>query len=731
MSDKAAGARTDGRADELGQGEFLPKMIWSCVRGRVRLTAGLCAALGSALALGGWFSTRPMYTSEGQVRIAPSRDVILYETQFNQTTPYFLEFVKTQATRLRSGPVFDLALQDEAMGELGWPGGPVGRELMGRAVNVQFPNGEVITVSATHEDAAASQAILNSVLRAYLRNQDEELERKASTIAGPLSERERQLRERRDSVKGEFETLVGEHGGPESLRRRVETIDEAALEAQREQREARAGSDQLAASVERRRAAEGSWRGRLLGQDGAEVGPTPEQLAVNDARLAQLLEDRRTLEKQISIELDSGLLISHPRIVGAQRQIDLVDGLIADRLDGLVSRWWTEYAVETDSMVARREALARTVSDLDEQMASLDGERATAVAALQRLTSIETRLDEADERLAAVVDRREQLSVELDQPAGEQLGQAEVLQWGDLPLWAQKDSRKIRAIAGMIGGCGIGVGAVVAYGLARRRFRYTDELVDAGVGVPLVGSLPVLAGADLSNPHRLGMMANQLRTVLDMDASEEGAVFAVTSALPGEGKSTVAVALAASFASAGHRTVLIDADPVGGAITHRFGIARERTGFCEAARRESDEPTLCPTAIEGLEIMPVGRAAAPGDRASSLGAVRALVARLRERYDRVVFDTGVLAGSAEAVLSCRTADRIVSVVARGQSRTEVGTALLRLDELGLACRGLVFNRAEPRDASRYTSMPVAGGASRAGRAADEGHGADGVARVYS
>ncbi|MEZ6317709.1 MAG: P-loop NTPase [Phycisphaerales bacterium] len=707
MPDAIERARTDGRADELMQGEFLPKMIWSCVRGRVRLTAALCALLGLTLAVAGWFSTQKMYTSEGIVRIAPSRDVVLYETQFNRPQPNFEAYVKTQATRLRSGPVFDLALQDPELASLDWPAGPVGRELMSRAVGVNYPNGEVITLDATHEDPAASQAILNAVLRAYLQQQEEELERRASTIAGPLADREKQLRARRDEVSKEFEGLAAQYGGPESLSRRVDTIDEAALEAQRDQREARAESDQLDGSIAERQAATEKWRGRMLGEDGAEVGPTPEQLAVGDERLAQLLENRQTLQKQIQMELDSGLLVSHPRIIAGQGQVDLIDGLIQDRLDGLVSKWWAEYGVATDEMVARRQTLARTIKDLDDQLASLDAERGAAVSTLQRLTEVKTRLDEADKRLATVVDRREELSVEMTQPSGEQLGQAEVIQWGDLPLWAQKDSRKIRAIAGLMAGCMLGIGAVVAYGLAWRKFRYTDELMDAGVGAPLVGSLPVMAAGDLSSPHRLGMMANQLRTVLDTEASEHGAVFAVTSALPGEGKSTIAVALAASFAAAGHRTLLVDADPVGGAITHRFGIAPERAGFCEAARRVTDDPTVCPTEIEGLEVMPVGGQGSRQQPASSLGATRALVGKLRERYDRIVFDTGVLAGSAEAVLCCRSADKIISVVSRGQARAEVGTALDRLGELGLRCAGLVFNRAEPVDARRYTSVPVA------------------------
>ena len=81
----------------------------------------------------------------------------------------------------------------------------------------------------------------------------------------------------------------------------------------------------------------------------------------------------------------------------------------------------------------------------------------------------------------------------------------------------------------------------------------------------------------------------------------------------------------------------------------------------------------------------------------------------------------------KAVARLKAADAVLFVVRRGQSRAELTAALDRFAELGLGCDGLIFNRAERQDSSRYTSMPASVRAG--GRPADDGPAA--VARAYS
>lgn len=64
----------------------------------------------------------------------------------------------------------------------------------------------------------------------------------------------------------------------------------------------------------------------------------------------------------------------------------------------------------------------------------------------------------------------------------------------------------------------------------------------------------------------------------------EGRVIAVWGPAGAPGRTTVATGLAAELARSGRRTVLIDADPYGGAVAQMFGIVDEVSGLLAAAR---------------------------------------------------------------------------------------------------------------------------------------------------
>ncbi|MEQ8770542.1 MAG: hypothetical protein RIB60_08545 [Phycisphaerales bacterium] len=729
-NDERAWQGGDG-AFEPGRAEILPQIIWSCVRGRLTLTLALALIMGGALAYVGYHSTVPQYTSEGKVRIAPSRAVILYQNDINQTTPYFHDFVKTEATRLRGGRVHELALQDDALRAYGIEDDPRGHMELARAIRVDFPIGEVISARAQHPNPEMAQAMLNAVLRAYLTLQSEELQKKADRIAVPLAERERALREVYDEALDRFEALVNEHGSQESVGRRLDVLDQEMVDLQTERREAAAEYDLLGRRIAQRTEDFNAWNGKRLGQDGAPIGPTPETLSLEDVRLAAMLEERSAIEKEIEFELDQGLLLSHPAIMRLQNEIELTDSLIDRRVGSLIGQWWAAYQRETEAMRAKRDRLLRATADLDAALETLDDDRARVAGIHQQIAAEYERLTRAEARLLEVVNRREQVGLELDTEGDAQrLGQAEILGWGGLPIDPSRDSRNLRAVAGFIGGAGLGGGLIVTLGLIRRRVRYTSELADTGLGVPLLGSLPVLPAGTLGSPELLGEVAHQLRTVVELRTrrgGETARVQAISSSTVDEGKSTVAVALAASYAATGQRTLLVDADTAGGSISHRFGLGDAQRGFVEAIRSPDEEIPSVASGVPELDVLPVGGSNRDRLPACSLSRAEAFFERLGREYDRVVVDTGVLAGSSEAALSCQAASAVLFVVRRGQSRAELVAALDRFAELGLGCDGLIFNRAERQDASRYTSMPAAVRARASAAAGRE----PGVARAYS
>src|SRR5262249_13450284 len=128
-------------------------------------------------------------------------------------------------------------------------------------------------------------------------------------------------------------------------------------------------------------------------------------------------------------------------------------------------------------------------------------------------------------------------------------------------------------LAGLAGFGGLLLGVFgVAWREARARRIRGKEEVAGELGVRGVGELPWLAGA----PEHAGESVDCLRAQLLCDAEDRprGRVLMVTSAVPQEGKTTLASHLAVSVARAGKRTLLLDCDFRRPALHQVFDLPR-------------------------------------------------------------------------------------------------------------------------------------------------------------
>jgi capsular exopolysaccharide synthesis family protein len=207
---------------------------------------------------------------------------------------------------------------------------------------------------------------------------------------------------------------------------------------------------------------------------------------------------------------------------------------------------------------------------------------------------------------------------------------------------------------------------------------------------------------------------HQIRTMLQINGSSLGVashaadderdrrVFAVTSANPGDGKTSLTLALGLSYAACGTRTLLVDCDLVGGGLTSRMNVNAPE-GVLEAIADRSLLPYVRSTDIADVSILPVGNAR--GHHASTLspGALRRLIDEAKKHFEVIMIDTGPILGSIEASLVCAAADGVVLAVARGQQRPMVEKALSHLAAIGARLAGVVFNRAQANDFERSIS----------------------------
>jgi receptor protein-tyrosine kinase len=181
-------------------------------------------------------------------------------------------------------------------------------------------------------------------------------------------------------------------------------------------------------------------------------------------------------------------------------------------------------------------------------------------------------------------------------------------------------------------------------------------------------------------------------------ADGTGNTIIVTSALPQEGKTTVAINLAMSIAAEEDlRVLLIDADFIRPNALRQLGVSADKglIDVIEDSRLDIGDVMLA-TDIERLSLIPSGRL---HDRCTELLASQRmsdLIHEMATRYpDRIlIFDSPPVLATTESVTLASHMSRVVFVVQAERTRRELVTSALEL--LGDSQpMGIVLNRAKP------------------------------------
>jgi succinoglycan biosynthesis transport protein ExoP len=176
----------------------------------------------------------------------------------------------------------------------------------------------------------------------------------------------------------------------------------------------------------------------------------------------------------------------------------------------------------------------------------------------------------------------------------------------------------------------------------------------------------------------------------------------VTSAAPGEGKTTTAANLAAAHAEQGKRTLLIDGDLRRPSVHRNFNLPSV-AGLSNVLLQEFawKEAVIAVESIPGLDVLPAGP---PSRKASDLVG-RGLAELLEEassEYDLVILDAPPLLGFAEPLQMAAAVDGVI-VVARagGTSRKAVASVLATLSRLRAKVLGIVLNEVHKELSDSY------------------------------
>lgn len=186
---------------------------------------------------------------------------------------------------------------------------------------------------------------------------------------------------------------------------------------------------------------------------------------------------------------------------------------------------------------------------------------------------------------------------------------------------------------------------------------------------------------------------NSIRTNIQF-SGRDLKVITLTSAQTGEGKSTTAKNLAISFAKAGFRTLLIDADTRNSVMSGTFK-SNERyqglTSFLSGNAELSD--VICDTSIDNLMIIPAGQVPPNPTSLIQNDNYKRMIETVRGLYDYIIIDTPPLGFVVDAAIIAHSSDASLLVVKAGADKRRTVTKLKeQLEQSGAVFLGVILNK---------------------------------------
>jgi capsular exopolysaccharide synthesis family protein len=419
---------------------------------------------------------------------------------------------------------------------------------------------------------------------------------------------------------------------------------------------------------------------------------------VSSPLIAELRADESELQRQ-EAELSTRYGPRHPRIIDLQSQKADLQRKITEELGRI-----TETASATLGMArAKVTALEESVERL-QRAAGARGQSVVALRQLEQRAESARTLYETEQRRFEQVEEREQV----------QRPEARVLSYASVPTVPSFPPNKLLMFGVAIpGSLFLGFFAALFKEMMVSGFRSSAQL-ERTLSLPVLAMAPEVKGRKaksvptIINDNPCSSFAEAIRGIqlgLSLpDADNPPRVVLVTSSMPREGKSTVALSLARSAARDGKKVVLVDCDLRRPKLLGMSKAGKIKKGLVHALLgREALENCLHKDPSSDVLLL------APETRSENptllLGSVEMenLVQQLRDLADLVIIDSAPLLPVNDTKLLIRLTDTMLLIVQWEKTPRNAAMAAVRsLFDLHAPIAGIVVTRADPRHYYAYT-----------------------------
>jgi succinoglycan biosynthesis transport protein ExoP len=563
-------------------------------------------------------------------------------------------------------------------------------------------NSELMTVSLTGEDPNDLQVIVNGMVKSFM------------TIVG--NEDKRRSKDRLEKAKFLYEAakekLAEKINAKENLLKSSGVKDPWAMmnllqNTQTELRQTQTDWSRFRFDLERRNAQHANLQAakKNLEKLSAKDVPLKDVLDL-DINLRKDIDQVDRLEKYIERLVNAGYLPTELSF----RQAKLEYATLKKQLDQQILQVKTE---------ALQKIKGKQEADFDTTMASLQTEivplekfvaetrdRAEALTKdLDRVVISSKKYDLLDSEIQQESKNVDRLFDVHKQAQMDEEAEARVTPIGEAEL-QNRDAKKrlLMLILAPIAAFFASMLIVAWWEFAARRIHEPDEVV-AGLAMRVVGAVPEMPdpkrmgiGADPATAeilrHNLIESIDAIRTMLLRNAVAENLrVVMVTSAVGGEGKTTLASNLAMSLARAGRKTLLIDCDLRSPAAHQLFEIPLQ-PGFSEVMLHEVDLPdAVRPTTTDAnLFVLPAGLWDRNVVQELAKTGITSIFEKLRDEFDFIIVDSHPVLAATDSLLIAQNVDAVIVSLMRDVSQMHnVHTACQQLTTLGIRVFGAVVS----------------------------------------
>lgn len=658
------------------------------------LIAGVIYAIGIPLI---WFKMEKPFRTAGAIEVAPIIPAILYQdSESDRPLPNYDGFKNTQAAIMGSDKVLRRVADElrpmnlemfENMGDLHLE---LRKAIDQEVISIRpDPRSYLIRIEMTTPEFQIDDAevLINSIIQNYMAVAVEGANREDNAKLAILQDEYKQLVQKMEGQRETIRQLMDEFGtGELTGRQQLQFEQMASL-----QRELTDVEIQLLAIDTQVQVLEQGTEPSLSDENFLQQR---NEILENDPTLLALNEDLRQYERQILISRQT-MHPNNPELVRQEQVLQTLRERHEERSgevmkefeESFQQRQQKNFQLKLNDLKNQRIQLVTLQERLQNKLIEQDSETIQLGRKQFTINDQREQLQLTKDRLQQINQRIEQLNIERRRPARISVADEAI----SVPV-----SGKRKKMAAAVGFGGLALGTFVAFLLhkADKRIMNTQEVIRR-IQVRILGTTtnPDSVKKNLL-PQQLNDDYQTIRANLGLVNGKPGEKIILVSS-PGvkDGKTTLSINLATSFANSGKKTLLIDADLRKPDVAVDMHLPPALRGFQDYLFGKNLD--ACLYRYNGTDLYVLA-----SDFRNSADALDLLahpqaterIRRLKEVFEIIIIDSPPVLAFADSLVLARIADAVILTTFLGHtSQTDTKEAISRLKQIGANIIGTVVN----------------------------------------